>query len=543
MIVASLYSRESFPTVRETLKACLSFAVVDAVHLFCNYGSQTEPGLATGGLESVIDELDEADQRIPGGRFHIRGSAELALLGPEYDCTFLVGGRMFVPLAQRRMVTGDSTAPICSILTGPDLPTQLSSYIGILASAGIQDALVTTCGAELAAVRKGMEQGRTLLADLIPELELASDKMSVVQIPPAINPARLSILDRIACRSMLGLEKDATIVLNVGKWPKECSPDLEPLLYAFRLLLDENPNLLLVLANNDRDIKHSQEFNEYCQWLGLGPRIKALPSFQDPLKAIAFSAADVVVSLTDNVVSPFDHSVLEAMVCGIPVVASDWCGNKEMVLHGETGFLVPTLWNEPAAAIVPWLIPGLDEVEAGSYLARRTIVDIQCLITYLRTLTDNGALREKLGGAGRRRVLECFTWDQIIKRFQSLWEEQTKRQHRAERGTVLGSPFRFDAICRQYASRSLSFDMEIVTSERAAAFVSLPGGDSFPIHMGGVVGEFRNEILRILDYCTFPRTIQSVRDSGNEFAYEAVVWLLKKGFCELRYSSSQNAAS
>ena len=35
------------------------------------------------------------------------------------------------------------------------------------------------------------------------------------------------------------------------------------------------------------------------------------------------------------------YAVLEAMGAGVPVVAADAAGNRELVAHGETGYLSP----------------------------------------------------------------------------------------------------------------------------------------------------------------------------------------------------------
>ena len=56
---------------------------------------------------------------------------------------------------------------------------------------------------------------------------------------------------------------------------------------------------------------------------------------------LALAAADLFCSPADNLQETFGLSVLEAMASSLPVVASDWNGYRDLVVHGSTGWLVP----------------------------------------------------------------------------------------------------------------------------------------------------------------------------------------------------------
>ena len=82
-------------------------------------------------------------------------------------------------------------------------------------------------------------------------------------------------------------------------------------------------------------------------------------------------------------------SVVEAMLTGLPVVATDVRGPREQVVDGETGFLVP-----------PFEVPPLAEA--------------------LRRLVGDTVLRARMGGAGQARALERYTEAKVMARTLDL---------------------------------------------------------------------------------------------------------------------------
>jgi glycosyltransferase involved in cell wall biosynthesis len=117
----------------------------------------------------------------------------------------------------------------------------------------------------------------------------------------------------------------------------------------------------------------------------LGPRLRRLGYRHDVARLLA--AADIFCLPSHFEGLPM--SVIEAMLTGLPVVATDISGPREQVVEGETGFLVPPGTVEPLAAA----------------LAR---------------LAADPALRARLGEAGRARALDRFDEAKVVARTLDL---------------------------------------------------------------------------------------------------------------------------
>ena len=104
-----------------------------------------------------------------------------------------------------------------------------------------------------------------------------------------------------------------------------------------------------------------------------------------------------------SIYEPLGIVNLEAMACETAVVASAVGGIPEVVVDGETGILVP-------------FEPGPDRVPAHPEAFARRLADA------VNELLHDPARAEAMGRAGRRRVLEQFTWSDVARRTASLYE-------------------------------------------------------------------------------------------------------------------------
>jgi N-acetyl-alpha-D-glucosaminyl L-malate synthase BshA len=114
---------------------------------------------------------------------------------------------------------------------------------------------------------------------------------------------------------------------------------------------------------------------------------------QEPVEEI-LSIADVFVMPSGS--ETFGLAALEAMACGVPVVASEIGGLPELVVDGETGYLCP-----------------LGDLDAFTERAAR--------------LLGNAEHQQEMAAAARRRAVEVFDIDKVVPRYEDYYERVRER--------------------------------------------------------------------------------------------------------------------
>jgi glycosyltransferase involved in cell wall biosynthesis len=177
---------------------------------------------------------------------------------------------------------------------------------------------------------------------------------------------------------------DCPTILHVGG----ASPvkGVSYLLYAMRRLVSEKPNLrlLFVCSSNDRlkltQLAEKLGLRNHCVFLGRVPH-------DDMPKVYAASTVLVLSSVYES----FSLTILEAMACGKPVVATNVGGIPELVVDNETGFLVEPR-NAPALAAA-----------------------------ILRIL-ENPQKARQMGSSGRERVKRHYAKNVIARKVLNVYE-------------------------------------------------------------------------------------------------------------------------
>ena len=122
-------------------------------------------------------------------------------------------------------------------------------------------------------------------------------------------------------------------------------------------------------------------------------------------KAIVELYSHAAVFCCPSIYEPFGIINLEAMACETAVVASAVGGIKEVVVDGETGFLVP-----------------IDFLEGTFKLANPQKFS-RDLAARINQLMKNRQLREKFARAGRKRADEYFSWSRVAEETKALYKK------------------------------------------------------------------------------------------------------------------------
>lgn len=198
---------------------------------------------------------------------------------------------------------------------------------------------------------------------------LAPERIAVIYNGVADAPAVALSRAPVSCTS------GCVIALFVGRLVED--KGLPLLIAAMRRLHMEGVQIILKIAGKG---PLTEELARAIAGASLGDAVELLGERGDTWELMR--AADFVVlpSLREGL----SNVILEAMVCGRPVVASSVGGNLELVEPMRTGLLFPS-------------------------------GDEGALTAAMRRLVNDRPLREALGTCARRRALECYTVAAMVK--------------------------------------------------------------------------------------------------------------------------------
>jgi glycosyltransferase involved in cell wall biosynthesis len=184
-------------------------------------------------------------------------------------------------------------------------------------------------------------------------------------------------------RGELGILPSARLIGWVGRLHPQ--KGLEVLLRAMACLCEHERDIHLLLVGEG---ELRQELERRVKALGLAGVVTLAGLREDVPDLLGMVDVFVFPSFWEG----FPNAVLEAMAAGRPVVATAVGGTPELVVDGETGFLVPT-------------------------------GDARALVHAIKVLLDDPGLGRQMGKAGHERVERSFTVEWATDQVESLYDK------------------------------------------------------------------------------------------------------------------------
>lgn len=187
------------------------------------------------------------------------------------------------------------------------------------------------------------------------------------------------------------LEKGLGRIIMVGR-TSDRKKGILFLLQALRLLKKDNVALKLTVVDEiERNDTYALDLvKEY----GIEDMVDFTGRVTTEQLVRQYSASQIAI--TPSVYEGFGLPAAEAMACEVPVVATKAGALPEVVEDGISGILVPSQ-------------------------------DPQALSNIIKRLLKDESLRRRMGTEGRRRVTQCFSWEQTARQIIDVYEEVCKR--------------------------------------------------------------------------------------------------------------------
>tara|TARA_B100000809_G_scaffold3549_1_gene3855 strand:- start:62130 stop:63341 length:1212 start_codon:yes stop_codon:yes gene_type:complete len=240
--------------------------------------------------------------------------------------------------------------------------------------------------------------------DVLKYFNVAPDKVNVIY--NGINLSEYVVTEETSTLDKFGIDRSKPFVLFVGRITRQ--KGIMHLVNAIKYIDPETQIVLCAGSPDTPEIGKEMEdaINEVKKtrtnifWID-----EMLPKKQ---VIQLYSHADVFCC--PSIYEPFGIINVEAMACETAVVASAVGGIKEVVVHGETGLLIPLKQQDVAP---------FEAVDPDKFA--RDLAD------GVNKVINDKELRESMSKKGRKRVESTFDWEAIAKQHKELYKSVKKQ--------------------------------------------------------------------------------------------------------------------
>lgn len=409
--------------------------------------------------------------------------------------------------------------------------------IGELAGAPFRpwDALICTSSVARDVAGRLMQEWRDWQARHMGATRFNTPELPV--IPLGVDaPGFARMRDRRGpARQALGLEPDDIVFLFAGRLSFHAKANPAPLYLALERAA-QGRRLVCVEAGLHPNVETAASFR--AAQAALAPSVRFIHAAGDDATAFAdaWSAADVFVSLSDNIQETFGLTPVEAMAAGLPVLVSDWNGYKDTVRDGVDGFRLATVTPPPGPGVGMARRHGLG-LDTYDYFVGRVstacAIDIDLLAERIGQLADNEDLRRRMGAEGQARAVRDHDWPVILDRYVALAARLGEIRSAAQEEPAEPIPMRPDpfALFQAYPTVAVGPDWPVVVRATSAGLDTLLGLDmaNYVLEPGGLTAEMIQDTLAAVGEETTARTLIATPGLASPQRWRAMMWLAKFG--------------
>jgi len=226
----------------------------------------------------------------------------------------------------------------------------------------------------------------------------------------------------IAVREALGISPEQLMILTVGG--DAASKGAQEVMQALAIIDAKAPNWKYVCKVWPQPRTKTQNLIdlELAKHLGIDKNvIYETNTISRNFMPYLFGACDIYAA--PSRLEGFGMPQVEAGACEKPVISIKAMGMLDTLVHGETAFLAEIARRIDVNEVLLGGESGFEEKHKVIFKTPRTVdyrANVQDIARYLLLLMKDAPMREKMGKAGRERVVEKFDYRVVAKRFLQI---------------------------------------------------------------------------------------------------------------------------
>ena len=230
----------------------------------------------------------------------------------------------------------------------------------------------------------------------------------------------------IAVRESFGIAPDELMILTVGG--DAASKGAQEVMQALAIIDNRAPKWKYVCKVWPQlRTKHQNAYDlEIAKHLGIEKNVTyATNIISRDFMPYLIGACDIYAA--PSRLEGFGMPQVEAGACEKPIISIKAMGMLDTLIHGETAFLAEVAKRIVVNEVLLGVESGFEEQHKVIFNEARTVdyrADVQDIANYTLALMIDPVLREKMGKAGRKRVVENFDYRIVAKKFVQLMNDK-----------------------------------------------------------------------------------------------------------------------